>query len=111
MSFLTVLVAGCLLVPADFSSLVQEKTPPQEKAAPKPARKKKPQEPDRPYPYLDEEVSYQNKSAGIILAGTFTAAPKKAGRLPRFCSSRVRANRTAMRPSWATSLFWCWPIS
>jgi uncharacterized protein len=78
MSFLTVLVAGCLLVPADFSSLVQEKSPPQEKAAPKTGRMKKPQEPDRPYPYLDEEVSYQNNSAGITLAGTFTR-PKEGG--------------------------------
>ena len=78
MSFLTVFVASCLLVPADFSPLIQEPPAPQEKAAPKPTRKKKPQEPDRPYPYLDEEVIYQNKSAGITLAGTFTR-PKEGG--------------------------------
>ena len=78
MSLFTVLVASCLVLPADFSPLVQDKSPPQEKAAPKTVRKKKPQEPDRPYPYLDEEVSYQNQSAGITLAGTFTC-PKEGG--------------------------------
>jgi pimeloyl-ACP methyl ester carboxylesterase len=33
---------------------------------------KRPQVPARPYPYKDEDVSYQNKSAGITLAGTLT---------------------------------------
>jgi fermentation-respiration switch protein FrsA (DUF1100 family) len=37
--------------------------------APKPMR---PQEPKKPYPYIDEEVTYQNAKAGIILAGTLT---------------------------------------
>lgn len=35
-------------------------------------RPKRPQEPARPYPYKDEEVTYQNKAAGITLAGTLT---------------------------------------
>ena len=33
---------------------------------------KRPQEPKRPYPYNDEEVTYRNTAAGITLAGTLT---------------------------------------
>ena len=40
-----------------------------EKAASRPAR---PQEPKKPYPYIEEEVTFENKEAGITLAGTFT---------------------------------------
>ncbi len=32
----------------------------------------RPQEPKKPYPYNEEEVSFKNDSAGIELAGTFT---------------------------------------
>jgi len=32
----------------------------------------RPQEPKRPYPYLDEEVTYQNAKGGFTLAGTLT---------------------------------------
>ncbi len=32
----------------------------------------RPQEPKKPYPYLEEEVSYKNEKAGIKLAGTLT---------------------------------------
>jgi pimeloyl-ACP methyl ester carboxylesterase len=32
----------------------------------------RPQEPKKPYPYLEEEVIYENKEAGIKLAGTLT---------------------------------------
>lgn len=32
----------------------------------------RPQEPKKPYPYLDEEVTYQNAKAGFTLAGTLT---------------------------------------
>jgi uncharacterized protein len=39
------------------------------KEAPKPQR---PQEPKRPYPYRDEDVTYQNAQDGITLAGTLT---------------------------------------
>jgi pimeloyl-ACP methyl ester carboxylesterase len=39
------------------------------KEVPKPVR---PQEPKRPYPYLDEDVTYPNAKAGFTLAGTLT---------------------------------------
>jgi fermentation-respiration switch protein FrsA (DUF1100 family) len=32
----------------------------------------RPQEPKKPYPYIEEEVSYENEKAGIKLAGTLT---------------------------------------
>jgi fermentation-respiration switch protein FrsA (DUF1100 family) len=32
----------------------------------------RPQEPQKPYPYKEEEVTYENKKAGIKLAGTLT---------------------------------------
>ena len=32
----------------------------------------RPQEPKKPYPYKEEEVTYENKDAGISLAGTLT---------------------------------------
>ena len=32
----------------------------------------RPQEPKKPYPYNEEEVKYENKAAGITLAGTLT---------------------------------------
>ncbi len=32
----------------------------------------RPQEPQKPYPYIEEEVIYQNEKAGIQLAGTLT---------------------------------------
>jgi len=41
----------------------------------------RPQEPTKPYPYLDEDVVYENKSAGIKLAGTLTM-PKSGGPFP-----------------------------
>jgi pimeloyl-ACP methyl ester carboxylesterase len=42
---------------------------------------KRPQEPKPPYPYLEEEVSYENSQAGIKLAGTLTL-PKEGGPFP-----------------------------
>jgi uncharacterized protein len=42
---------------------------------------RRPQEPTKPYPYLEEEVVYENKSAGIKLAGTLTM-PKSGGPFP-----------------------------
>jgi pimeloyl-ACP methyl ester carboxylesterase len=36
---------------------------------------KRPQEPKKPYPYKDEEVSFSNPEAGITLAGTLTVPP------------------------------------
>jgi fermentation-respiration switch protein FrsA (DUF1100 family) len=41
----------------------------------------KPQEPKKPYPYYSEDVTFQNKKAGITLAGTLTL-PKKEGLFP-----------------------------
>jgi pimeloyl-ACP methyl ester carboxylesterase len=41
----------------------------------------RPQEPVKPYPYHEEEVSFENAEAGITLAGTLTL-PKKDGSFP-----------------------------
>ena len=37
----------------------------------------RPQEPKKPYPYIEEELVYENKEAGITLAGTLTLPPGK----------------------------------
>jgi len=42
---------------------------------------KRPQEPKKPYPYDEEEVSYPNAEDGITLAGTLTK-PKNGGPFP-----------------------------
>ena len=42
---------------------------------------KRPQEPAKPYSYYSEEVTFKNKEAGILLAGTLTL-PKKEGNYP-----------------------------
>lgn len=42
---------------------------------------KRPQEPKKPYPYNDEDVTFENKSANITLAGSFTY-PKEEGKFP-----------------------------
>lgn len=41
----------------------------------------RPQEPRGPLPYLAEEVSYENRAAGVTLAGTLTR-PKEGGPFP-----------------------------
>jgi len=41
----------------------------------------RPQNPEKPYPYDETEVTFKNKNAGIQLAGTFTR-PKKAENIP-----------------------------
>lgn len=41
----------------------------------------RPQEPVQPYPYYSEDISFDNKKAGITLAGTLTL-PKKEGQYP-----------------------------
>jgi len=41
----------------------------------------RPQEPQKPYPYNEENVYYKNSNAGITLAGTLTY-PKKDGEFP-----------------------------
>ena len=47
----------------------------------KPAEAKRPQEPKKPYPYVEEEVIYENKKAGVKLAGTLTL-PQGKGPFP-----------------------------
>ncbi len=37
----------------------------------------RPQEPKKPYPYIEEEVIYENREAGIKFAGTLTLPPGK----------------------------------
>ncbi|MEN6576206.1 MAG: alpha/beta fold hydrolase [Phycisphaerales bacterium] len=49
--------------------------------APKPQEFKRPQEPKKPYPYRDEEVTYQNARDGVTLAGTLTM-PNTGGPFP-----------------------------
>ncbi len=51
------------------------------KAGEKPAVVARSQDPKKPYPYVEEDVSYENKAAGVKLAGTFTK-PKGAGPFP-----------------------------
>jgi uncharacterized protein len=42
---------------------------------------RKPQDPKQPYPYLSEDITFTNQSAGVVLAGTFTK-PSKPGKYP-----------------------------
>jgi len=42
---------------------------------------RRPQEPKKPYPYKEEEVEFENKTAGIKLAGTLTE-PESGGPFP-----------------------------
>ncbi len=44
-------------------------------------KKKKYQEPEKPYPYFSEDITFKNKKAGITLAGTLTL-PEKEGNFP-----------------------------
>lgn len=41
----------------------------------------RPQEPNKPYPYISEEVTFKNNKADVTLAGTLTL-PKKEGNFP-----------------------------
>lgn len=51
------------------------------KRATKSAASNRPQEPKKPYPYDEEEVSYENKRDGVKLAGTLTL-PRTKGPFP-----------------------------
>jgi len=42
---------------------------------------RRPQEPQKPYPYDEEELTFENKAAGVKLAGTLTR-PKTGGPFP-----------------------------
>ncbi|MEM9144448.1 MAG: alpha/beta fold hydrolase [Bacteroidota bacterium] len=44
-------------------------------------KSKRPQDPEPPYPYLEEEVQFPNEKAGITLAGTLTF-PQGEGKFP-----------------------------
>jgi len=44
-------------------------------------RPKRYQEPEKPYPYISEDIKFENTKAGIRLAGTLTL-PKKEGKFP-----------------------------
>lgn len=44
-------------------------------------KRNRPQEPTQPYPYYSEDLTFENKNAGIRLAGTLTL-PSKAGVFP-----------------------------
>ncbi|MBK7096356.1 MAG: prolyl oligopeptidase family serine peptidase [Saprospiraceae bacterium] len=57
-------------LPLDFTRTVLEKP-----------EIKRPQNPEKPYPYYEEELTFDNKKAGITLAGTLTL-PDKDGRYP-----------------------------
>jgi pimeloyl-ACP methyl ester carboxylesterase len=46
-----------------------------------PPPRKRPQEPSKPYPYIEEQISYVNRPAGVTLAGTLTR-PREAGKAP-----------------------------
>ncbi len=46
-----------------------------------PEKAKRPQEPQSPYPYQVEDVAYENKAAGVTLAGTLTL-PQSQGPFP-----------------------------
>ncbi len=41
----------------------------------------RPQEPEKPYPYIEEEIRYENADAGVSLAGTLTL-PRDDGPFP-----------------------------
>ena len=47
----------------------------------KPVKKTRPQEPKKPYPYVEEEITYENKKAEAKFAGTLTL-PRGEGPFP-----------------------------
>jgi len=61
---------------------------------PVPAR---PQEPKKPYPYLAEEVAYENKAAGVKFAGTLTL-PRSGGPFPAVLLGAAGPRRNHFRP-------------
>jgi uncharacterized protein len=67
-----------LAAPAPFATKAGE---PKQKPQAKGPKLTRPQEPKKPYPYLAEEVSYENKKAKVKLAGTLTL-PKGKGPFP-----------------------------
>ena len=45
------------------------------------AKPNRPQEPEKPYSYFEEDITFQNESADVTIAGTFTR-PKEMGQYP-----------------------------
>ena len=65
----------------------------------------RPQDPQKPYPYLEEEVSYENKADVVKLAGTLTL-PRTKDHSPSRPLSRVPEHKTAMRTTAGHRPFW-----
>ena len=57
---------------------------------------KRPQNPAQPFPYRDEEVTYDNKAQNVTLAATLTILRAK-DRFQQSCSSPAPARRIATR--------------
>src|SRR5262245_40144737 len=72
------LILALAALPAN--SMINRMRPPfqQESGSSTPPR---PQEPKKPYPYLEKGVSFENKRAGVRLVGTLTV-PVSGGRFP-----------------------------
>jgi len=51
------------------------------KGNPKMPKNNRPQEPQKPYPYYEENVKFNNTDAGVTLSGTFTR-PSQKGKYP-----------------------------
>ncbi len=73
-------------------------------------RPNRPQERKRPYPYTVEEVAFENKAAGVKLAGTLTLRGRKAHLRPSYWSavpapSTETVTRSGIVPAW------CWRIT
>ena len=61
---------------------------------------KRPQNPVKPYPYHDEDVSYENKAQNITLAATLTI-PQGKGPFPRSRADyRLRTAGSRRKPPW-----------
>ena len=71
---------------------------------------RRPQTPKPPFPYKVVEVSYQNKTGGVTLAGTLTE-PEGPGPFPAVILISGSGRRTATRHCSSTSRSWCWPIA
>jgi hypothetical protein len=68
---------------------------------------RRPQNPMKPYPYREEEVSYSNPSAKISLAATLTVPPGK-GPFPAVLLMSGSGPHDQDESIMGTSLFSCW---
>jgi pimeloyl-ACP methyl ester carboxylesterase len=77
---ITLVVSLCIgMLHADVNTIESNKTMNSQKESMAPLQR--PQEPKPPFPYRQEEVCYENKAAGITLAGTLTL-PQGKGPFP-----------------------------